>query len=453
MRETLQRFGFTLLAGAFTLVVAAVLAGCLPAKKHTVFHEKTSQAEIIPETQELTKVLTAVHPLAGTVTPTTKPPVSTRTPVKATWTPTPRAAYRAVPGVFDDGWITESLEEAGIDPYLIQKMVDHVYRGAHNGDSLVHADGSQKYQGIRAILIAKDGKLVFEEYFNGGGRKTKQDVQSVTKSITSLLVGLAIEYGDLRSVDVSAIPFMTDYMPVDYWNDDKSSITIGDLLTMRSGLDCDDANPKSKGQQWKMYKSIDWLAYFINLPVVQPPGSKWAYCSGGVIALGGILERATGMRISDYSAKVLFGPLGIDDFGWLRFRWGTSTSGALNLLPRDMAKIGQMMLDGGKWQGKQIVPEDWVRVSTSTQVELGSQSRQWFGRYGYLWWLGSLNAGGRELHPYAAWGLGGQFIIVFPDIDMVVIFCTDNQEKDSNMPLWILRRYILPAVFYTDSTQ
>jgi len=378
-----------------------------------------------------------------TKTPTLHP---TSTDIPLTKAPLPQIPYKTVPEEIGDGWKTESLVEADIDPYLINELVEHIYKGEFSSDSTTHEDGSRKFKGFNAVVIVKDGALVFEEYFNSSDRNIKQDTHSVTKSVTSLLIGLAIDHGFLRGVDVKAIPYLTDYMPVDYWDENKRNITIRDLLTMSSGLDCDDSDPSSRGQQWKMYKSDNWLKYYINLPSVRPPGRAFAYCSGGVIALGGILERATGMSVSDFSGKYLFEPMGIEKFGWLEFPWGTSTSGALSMLPRDMAKIGQLMLDNGKWNNQQIISADWVSESRSKQIDLRFRSREWFREYGYLWWRGKVLIKGTTFHPYAAWGLGGQFIMVFPKINTVVVFSTSNQEKDSNIPLRITEKYILPAI-------
>lgn len=432
-----------LILSVFILIFSGSL-GCAGEKTSSAALEagNTPQTEV---TQNPSPTLPA--PTVESRLPTESPEVEpTPTENPPTATPLPRVAYQIVPGEIGDGWETKSLIEADIDPYIINDMVEHIFEGEFSSDSYLHADGSRKYEGIHGIVIIKNGAMVFEEYFNLNERSFTQDTHSVTKSVTSLLVGLAIEHGYLRGVDVKALPYLTDYMPAEYWDENKANISIRDLLTMSSGMDCDDSDPKSKGEQWKMYKSDNWLGYFIDLPSVRPPGKAFAYCSGGVIALGGILERATGMSISDFSEQYLFESMGIDKFGWLEFPWGTSTSGALSLRPRDMAKIGQLMLDNGKWNGQQIVSADWVSESRSSQIDLRFNERQWFDEYGYLWWRGNVDIKGSNFHPYAAWGLGGQLIIIFPKIDTIVVFSTGNVGKDSNIPLRITEKYILPAI-------
>ncbi len=428
--------------GLFLFNTLFILCGCtsatqLPDASKEVNPTQVESTQISKEDQSSATIKIEAISLTVTAASTQIPP---------TVTSIPRTPYEFIPAKIDDGWETRSLIEADIDPYKINEMVEHIFEGEFSTDSYYHDDGTKKFQGIDSILIVKDDALVFEEYFNSFDRSFTHDTHSVTKSVTSLLVGLAIEHGYLRDIDVKALPFLTDYMPMDYWDENKANITIRDLLTMSSGMDCDDSDPRSKGEQWKMYKTENWLDYFVDLPSVREPGKAFAYCSGGVIALGGILERATGMSISDFSEQYLFAPMGIDNFGWLKFKWGTSTSGALELRPRDMAKLGQLMLDNGKWNGQQIISADWVKESRTNQIDLRFMSREWFNEYGYLWWRGTVDIKGASFHPYAAWGLGGQFIMVFPKIETIIIFTTGNSEKDSNLPIRITEEYILPAI-------
>ena len=375
------------------------------------------------------------------------PPTSTSPPDPTATAPEPTLPiYESTPEQVDDGWETSSLASAGINPAIMEDMLSHIYQGEFSGDSIFHDDGSVKYEGIHSIVIVKDGVLVFEEYFAGNERTFTHDTHSVTKSVTSLLVGLAIENGFLPDTDVKAFSYFNDYAPISNWDENKAEISVRDLLTMSSGMECDDSDPYSEGQQWKMYPTDNWLEFFISLPSARPPGKFFAYCSGGVIALGGVLEKATGMSVSDFSEQYLFDPMGIDDFGWMQFPWGTSTSGALWLRPRDMAKLGQLMLDNGQWNGQQIVPEAWVRESKANQIDLRFRSREWFDEYGYLWWRGELEIQGAVFHPYAAWGLGGQLILILPKEDMVVVFTTGNEDRNGDMTLRLTEKYIIPAV-------
>jgi len=412
------------------ILAVILLMGCNSAQPEiqSVAASTLPTTTIIPPTKTLTK------DIESTINPSTNTP-----------TPTPDT-YDAIPEQVKDGWETDSLISVDINPIIINDMLTRIYRGEYSDDSVFNEDGSLKYEGIHSIIIVKEDKLVFEEYFNLNSREFTHDTHSVTKSITSLLIGLAIEHGYLSGIDEKVFPYFTDYQYIPNWDENKASITIRDLLTMSSGLDCDDSDPLSMGQQWKMYPSENWLEFFLELPSVRSPSKLFAYCSGGVVALGGVLQRTTSMSISDFSEQYLFSPMGIHDFSWLEFGWGTSTSGALWLRPRDMAKIGQLMLKNGRWGGNQIVQESWVRSSRAKQIDLKFGARQWFNEYGYLWWRGDLEIQGGKFNPYAAWGLGGQLILVFPKEDMVVVFTTGNEDSNGNIPLRIIEKYILPAV-------
>jgi CubicO group peptidase (beta-lactamase class C family) len=216
-------------------------------------------------------------------------------------------------------------------------------------------------------LIVKGGRLVFEEYFYHYYRGNRHNLASATKSITSLLVGLAIEQGYLPGVDQRILPYFSEYLPLQQPDEGKDSITIEDLLTMRHGWACNDWDPDSVTYYLKSFelKQPDVVEATLNLPLETFPGSQFSYCSASTIVLGGVLEKATGMRIPKFAKLNLFDPIGIKLATWSSIPGGwTDTCGNLQLSPRDMARLGLLVLQDGNWQGIQVIPENWIQHSS-----------------------------------------------------------------------------------------
>lgn len=293
---------------------------------------------------------------------------------------------------------------------------------------------------VHSMLVMRDSVLVFEEYYNGYGRDNPHDMRSVTKSITSLLTGIAIDQSILSSLD-SAI---MDYLAWNYPNvEGKSDISIRHLLSMTSGLDCDDFNHGSKGQEDRIYRTQDWVASYLELPIVYPPGEVAQYCSAGVIALGEIISLASGMDFEEFADKALFDPLGIDNYRWAKFDENekVDTGGHLLLTPQGMIKLGQLLLQEGNWKGQQLVSTDWTKASTSQQVELRETS------YGFLWWLGELKYGEKEFEVIWASGNGGQLIFIVPEYSLVTVFTAGFYNSDKTEGLFdIFFRGVLPSI-------
>jgi CubicO group peptidase (beta-lactamase class C family) len=355
--------------------------------------------------------------------------------------------YHKVPEQTNDGWQTASLADVGIDPGPIGGMLARIYHGERPG---FHnwPPGQEKYENIHGILIVKDGKLVFEEYFYGYLLDSRHTVASVTKSVTSLLAGIAIERGDLGGVDEEVLPFFPDLLPLAQSDEEVESITIEDLLTMRHGWECNDWDPDSRTYYMGNWESSqpNPVEATLNLPSVAPPGSRFSYCSASTIVLGGLIANATGTGIPEYADEVLFSPLGIETALWSRVPGGwTDTGGSLQMRPRDMARLGLLMLQDGNWDGVQVVPEPWVRQSVQEHVRL-SFNETWGRGYGYLWWLSEVPVAGQVVRSFAASGAGGQVIAVFPELQMVVVITGGNYDNDEGQPFEIMGRFILPAV-------
>jgi CubicO group peptidase (beta-lactamase class C family) len=327
-------------------------------------------------------------------------------------------------------WPRASMAEVGMDSAHVALAMDSLPGGSAHG--------------LHSMLVVRRGTLVYERYWSGHAAGTLHDLRSATKSITSLLTGIAIERGHLPGVDAPMLPYLAPrYADLDNPHEAKSRITLAHLLTMRGGLACDDHDRRSPGQEDRMYRSRDWVRHFLELPVAHEPGDSARYCTGGVVALGRVLAEASGTPVPELARDALFAPLGIEQARWATFDGGrqTDTGGHLRLRPRDMAKIGQLVLQEGRWDGRQVVPAAWIRESTSMHTRLGE------GRpYGYLWWQVGAAYPGHTVRIVHASGNGGQFIFIVPDLELVAVFTGGTYDSPrAGLPLHLLATAILPA--------
>jgi CubicO group peptidase (beta-lactamase class C family) len=248
-------------------------------------------------------------------------------------------------------------------------------------------------------------------------------LQSVTKSITALLMGIAIERGEIPGTDVPVLDYFDTYQ-IEELDEAKGAITLEDLLTMRSGLFWDEwtyplGDPRNSVTQ--LESSQDWIQYTLDLPILTDPGEVWVYNSGASQLLSGILKEATGLPADEYAEEYLFNPVGIKDYYWKKTPSGLAdTEGGLYLRAEDLAKIGTLILQNGVWEGKQIVSRDWIEAMTSPQVpDVAPSDPYWNYGYGYLWWL-LPNQNGADV--IAALGYGGQFLFIVPELDLIAVF-------------------------------
>lgn len=324
--------------------------------------------------------------------------------------------YRyAVPEDVADGFAVGSVRDTDLDSARIDTMVRRLVAGA--------------YPDVHSVLIVKDGRLVVEEYFYEYDREALHQLRSATKSFVSALVGIAIDQGLIAGVETPVLPyFEEEYGPIEHLTDAKRRITVGDVLSNRSGLACDDWNPESPGNEGKMVQSGDWVAFALNLPMATEPGTVARYCSAGTKILGRLVEKASGMPLETFAERHLFDPLGIEEYEW-RFDPDSSSSETFTqmyLRPRDMAKFGVLFLNGGRWKGRQVISEEWVETSTARHATVGDTA------YGYLWWRPYLNVSGGRHYAIAAQGNGGQEIYLWPDLDMVVVLTGGNYNRSSH---------------------
>lgn len=375
----------------------------------------------------------------------------------SSWSPSSDEYTYQVPVQTDDGWQTASLEDVDM---RTQSMVDFINALSVFPDHWVHG-----------VVVIKDGKLVFEEYFQGKDldlrdldgnliyqtkdfdRDTLHCAASVSKSITSVLLGIAIDQGFVAGTDETLFSYFPDY---EYFNDEtKSLITLEQMLSMGSGLPWTEAYnyDDPRNDLTSMISSEDPIAYVLSKSQVAEPGTNFIYNSGTTNLLGEIIRRTSGMTLAAFAEQYLFTPLDIDSYEWYPFPkmpQMTIASSTLYLRPRDMAKIGQLYLGGGVWNGSRIVSEDWVSQSTKQAIGMSADESpipSLNPAYGYQWWLGTFSTG--ETATYFAAGFGGQFIFVLPEPEMVVVFTAGGfEERNYDALLQIMNQYILPAVGY-----
>lgn len=261
-----------------------------------------------------------------------------------------------------------------------------------------------------SLVVQRNGVLVREEYFNGSTQSYVHDVRSVTKSVISILIGIAIEKGFIPSVDE---PVGTYLQPlVDDLRPEVASVPIRQFLKMSSGLDWHELDGGDSYDTW--VTSDDMIQHVVDLPMVHSPGARFLYSTGASHLLSVVLTEATGQSTSDFAREHLFDPLGIGATTWLQGNRGYNTGGmGLGIRARDMAKIGQLFLDNGSLNGSQVVPAQWISESTAPLLP----TRVTVRHYGYLWWIGTV--GGETF--YLASGYGGQFILIHPGLDLVVV--------------------------------
>ncbi|MBC7793526.1 MAG: serine hydrolase [Clostridia bacterium] len=287
-----------------------------------------------------------------------------------------------------------------------------------------------------SMLVIRHGVLVYERYFDGD-RETRYDLRSATKSITSLLVGIAQDKG-LLTVDTTVTERLPRYAEALGTDDRKSQITVRHLLQMRSGLNCDDWDRKSPGNEERMYDSSDWVEFVTQLGMRAEPGSEARYCTGGVVLLGAML----GNDVVTLAREWLFAPLGIERADWQKAAGGhIDTGGHLRLRARDFAKIGQLVLNRGVWSGLlQVVSSHWLDDALADGGALGDS------KYGYLWWRNFYQVNDVRTDVVFARGNGGQLLLVMPSLDMVVVFTSAHyNDAAQDEPLAWTGQYIVPA--------
>lgn len=351
------------------------------------------------------------------------------------------------PSSLDDGWTIASPDSVGMDGTRLCGVAARLQLRSSE---------------IHSMLVARNGKLVFEQYFAGIDRPwgqpearteftaaTKHDMRSASKSVTSLLVGIAIDRKLIAGVDEPVVKFFPEHQAVKSAGWD--AITLRNLLTMSSGIKWDEALPWTDPNNDEPHLAFDAdpIGYILAKPIAAPPDTLWTYNGGGTDLLGNIVELASGKPLEAFAREALFQPLGITDLEWKAYPKNGKIAAAagLRLRPRDAAKIGQLVLNGGKWNGQQIVSADWIAQSITPRF----QAVGYFGGtlfYGYQWWMGRSLSEGKEVKWIGAFGWGGQRIIVVPDLDLVMMTTAAQygEPKEGLAAMDILTNIVIPAV-------
>lgn len=357
------------------------------------------------------------------------------------------------PQAHNDAIEVGSLQKANIDVEQISAGIDSIINGT--------------YKEVHSILVYKDDKLVLEEYFKGHrfqydkplhlgevvdwNKDEPHRVMSVTKSYASTCVGIAVKLGFIEDIHQSIFDYLPDYQ--EFKTDGKENITIEHVLTMTSGLQWNEwalpyANPEN--DIIKLGWSEDPIAFYLNKPLVGDPGRSFYYSGGSTILLSKIVEYASDMKFDEFAEKYLFEPLGISSAMWhYYYSSSTDAAGGLEISARSMLKLGITFLNNGMWQDEQIVTSEWVEACSKFYP-----GNRWLNRgddhwglrgYSYQWWTHTFSHRGEKINMYYAAGWGGQFIMIFPQLDMVVVF-TGGNYLTYRPAFEILKKYIMPAL-------
>ncbi|TCV96482.1 CubicO group peptidase (beta-lactamase class C family) [Luteibacter rhizovicinus] len=339
-----------------------------------------------------------------------------------------------------DGWAVADAAHLGWHTDVLAGLEDRI------------ADGT--YKKITSVVVVDHGRIVYEHYFNDGNPELLNDIRSASKSVTAMLVGAAIAKGLIPSVQAPLYAFFPDIHPA---NPDprKQAFTLEDLLTMSSLWECDDENQFSSGNEERMYVTERWLDFALGLPIKgfapwmtkpkdSPHGRSFSYCTAGAFVAGAVVERAAKKPLSVFAAEVLEKPLGI-----VSVKWNTSPEGigmgggGTRYRSRDLAKLGQMVANGGRWQDTQVLPKAWVDAMLTPHAQARDDAD-----YGYFWWRFQFPIHGVDTPVWAMSGNGGNYVFVLPERQLVAVVTSKayNQSYAHPQSQGILRDIVLKAL-------
>jgi CubicO group peptidase (beta-lactamase class C family) len=322
-----------------------------------------------------------------------------------------------------DGWQTASLAEVGLNQAVIERMMINVKK--------------LNYGQIDSVAIVKNGYLVHEGYLNIGLPNRLHELRSLTKGVISILTGMAIDQGYIGSVDDEMMQYFNGYDSIARWDEKKNDIKIKHLLTMSSGMSCDDTSIFSPGREGNLFQSEDWVKFFLDLPLSESPGVGFSYCAASVATLSGIIQKATGELGADFARDNLMSPLNIEKYLWNQSKNGLLHPNGLFLKTRDIAKLGQLMLNG-RWNGTQLLSQEWVQAASAHQhTDIDGDS------LGYLWWRLKHN----DIDYYYMHGKGGQTVMIIPSESMVITITASNFSSNAlSQNFQLIAEGIIPAL-------
>jgi CubicO group peptidase (beta-lactamase class C family) len=347
-----------------------------------------------------------------------------------------------VPIAGADHWPVATLDSVGLASATLCPMVPRL--------------DTWKEANLHSVVVVRHGSLVFEHYFSGPdekfdtklgevafGPETKHDVRSVTKSIVALLLGIAVDRGWVEGIDQPVLSFFPEY--ADLRSPEKDRITLRHLLTMSAGLRWSEDNyDDPNNSEVLMDQAPDHYRFVMEQPVVAPAGQVYNYNGGGTALIAAVLQRATGKPLDELARTLLFEPLDITDVEWGRWDNGTAVAASgLRMRPRDLAKIGQLVLSRGVWNDRRVVPASWVDDATAPQI---NGAGLYF--YGYKFWLGRSLVHRREVDWASATGNGGQRVFIVPALDLVVVVTAGlyHSPLQSSVPIAVMNRFVLTAI-------
>jgi CubicO group peptidase (beta-lactamase class C family) len=338
-----------------------------------------------------------------------------------------------IPAVLSDGWQTATLADAGMREAPLATLV---------GSIVANREPVLRSPYIQSISVARHGRLVLDEYFYGFNPDRPHDVRSAGKSVTTLMVGRAISDTKGFSPQSRVTALLPQYTRLANDGPRKQAITVANLMTMAPGFDCNDNDDKSLGNEGSMQDQSaqpDWYRYTLDLPMVSDPGTRSVYCTAGINLLGAIVANQSAQPLTKYFATTFAQPMQFGVYGMWLMPSPTNAAymgGGDYFRPRDFLKFGQLFLDRGRWNGRQIVDEAWLRESVIARTEPEGEG----DRYGYGWHLTTVNVRGKSYDVINAGGNGGQLLIIIPACDVTIMVTAGNYMQ---FPIW---RQFLPEI-------
>ncbi len=348
----------------------------------------------------------------------------------------------STPALSQSAWEKATPAEAGFQTDVAERL-----------DAAMKA-GSLK--NLHAVVVIRNGKLVFERYYDGIDERwgqslgyllfdaeTKHDLRSVSKSIVGLLYGIALDAGQAPALDSPILDSFPEYKDLAA-DPARLRLTVADALTMRLGTEWNEELPYDNPQNSEIAMELapDRYRFILERPFVTEPGRQWDYNGGATALLAELIERGSGQSVFDFAREKLFTPLGIDDVEWIKGNDGAfAAASGLRMRPRDVAKVGQVVLNQGQWEGKALISEDWLKAAFTPRTAVDDELE-----YGYQWWLGKMRETGQPW--MAAFGNGGQRLIIIPSLDLAVVVNAGNYNQPDawKLPVRIMAEYVLPTL-------